>query len=161
MGPFWKWSHLISVRNFKGGEVWWKGQWGMTFDKVLGLVFHCREDAIFKKYLVRAKCVCTNVVCELVDVMATKLVIIFLLSFFLSSYFLLLLSFHLRFSQKGFAYDFEFLHAFVPKQSGVFAPWESEDILWRMQYFDHFWDKKKQCLAKKVKSKFIKKCQNW
>ena len=40
--------------------------------------------------------------------MATKLGIFLLLpSFFL------LLSFHLLFSQKGFTYDFEFLHAFL------------------------------------------------
>ena len=54
--------------------------------------------------LVRAECVRTNVVRALADVEATKLAII--LSFFL-------FSFHLLFSQKGFAYDFEFLHAFL------------------------------------------------
>ena len=44
----------------------------------------------------------TNVVRALADVVATFLL-------FLSS------SFHLLFSQKGFAYDFEFLHAFLKK----------------------------------------------
>ena len=44
-----------------------------------------------------------NVVRALADVVATKLgIILFLLS-----------SFHLLFSQKGFAYEFEFLHAFL------------------------------------------------
>ena len=44
-----------------------------------------------------------DLVRALADVVATKL------GFFL----LLFLSFHLLFSQKGFAYDFEFLHAFL------------------------------------------------
>ena len=43
----------------------------------------------------------TNIVRELADVVATKLGII------LSS------SMHILFSQKGFTYDFEFLHAFL------------------------------------------------
>ena len=51
--------------------------------------------------LVRAKCMRTNIVRELADVVATKLGII------LSS------SMHILFSQKGFTYDFEFLHAFL------------------------------------------------
>ena len=45
----------------------------------------------------------TNVVRALADVVVAKLGIILLL--FLSS-------FHLLLSQKGFAYDFEFVHAF-------------------------------------------------
>ena len=57
-------------------------------------------------FLVRAECVRMNVVRALVDVVATKLCII--LSFFLLSF-----SFRILFSQKGFAYDFEFLHAFL------------------------------------------------
>ena len=52
--------------------------------------------------LVQAKCVRTNIVHALADVVATKLGIILLSS-----------SFHLLFSQKGFAYDFELLHAFL------------------------------------------------
>ena len=43
----------------------------------------------------------TSVVRALVDVVATKLGII------------LLSSMHVLFSQKGFTYDFEFLHAFL------------------------------------------------
>ena len=53
------------------------------------------------RLLVRAKCVRTNIVRVLADVVATKLGIII--------YF----SFHVLFSQKGFAYDFEFLHDFL------------------------------------------------
>ena len=52
--------------------------------------------------LVRAECVRTSVVRALADIVAIKFGII-ILSFS---------SFHLLFSQKGFAYDFEFLHAF-------------------------------------------------
>ena len=52
--------------------------------------------------LVRAECMRMNVVRALADVVATKLCII-LLSF----------SFRLLFSQKEFAYDFEFLYAFL------------------------------------------------
>ena len=55
--------------------------------------------------LVWAKCMRTNFVCALADIVATKLGIIFI--------FILLSSFHFLFSQKGFAYDFEFLHAFL------------------------------------------------
>ena len=51
--------------------------------------------------LVRAECVRADVVCALADIVATKLGII------------LLLSVQLLFSQKGFAYDFEFLHVFL------------------------------------------------
>ena len=50
----------------------------------------------------RTLCVRTNVVRALADVVVTKLSIILLLSFLI----------HLLFSQKGFANDFEFLHAF-------------------------------------------------
>ena len=49
----------------------------------------------------------------LVDVVATKLGIILLL---------LLFSFHLLFSQKGFAYDFEFLHAFLINKKNKIQP---------------------------------------
>ena len=45
----------------------------------------------------------TNVVRALVDVVASKLGFIFLLSF----------SMHLLFPQNGFVYDFEFVHAFL------------------------------------------------
>ena len=61
----------------------------------------------YRNLLVRADCVLTNVVRVLVDVVFTKLGII-LLSIFLRSF-----SFHILFSQKGFVYDFEFLHAFL------------------------------------------------
>ena len=62
--------------------------------------------------LVWAECVRTNVVRALVDIVATKLGIILL---FLSS-------FHLFFSQKGFAYDFEFLHAFLRNKTNKILP---------------------------------------
>ena len=57
--------------------------------------------------LVQAKCVRTNVVRALADVVATKLGII------------LFCSFHLLFSQKGFAYDFEIVHAFLSSQKKI------------------------------------------
>ena len=47
-----------------------------------------------------------TVVRVLAEVVATKLILLFL------SFYLFLSSFHLLFSQKEFAYDFEFLHAF-------------------------------------------------
>ena len=47
----------------------------------------------------------THIVRARADVVATKLGIILPSSFFLS--------FHILFSQKGFTYDFEFLHAFL------------------------------------------------
>ena len=53
--------------------------------------------------LVRANCVPTNVVCALADVVATELGIILPSSF----------SFHILFSQNGFAYDFEFFPQIV------------------------------------------------
>ena len=57
----------------------------------------------------------TNVVRALVDEVATKLGIILL---FLSFSF----SFHLLFSEKGFAYNFEFLHAFLSNKKNGGAP---------------------------------------
>ena len=50
----------------------------------------------------------THVVRARADVVATKLGILLLPSFFL-----LLLSFHVLFSQKGFTYEFEFLQTFI------------------------------------------------
>ena len=57
----------------------------------------------FAVILVRAEYMCTNVVRALAYIVATKLGII-------------LLFFDLLFSQKGFAYNFEFLHAFLSKK---------------------------------------------
>ena len=57
----------------------------------------------------------TNIVCALADVVATKLGIVLLIfySFFLSF-------------QKGFAYDFEFLHAFLSNKKIRFSPKKQE-----------------------------------
>ena len=50
------------------------------------------------------------------DVVATKLgIILLLLPYFF-------LSFHVLFSQKGFAYDLEFLHAFLSNKKIRFSP---------------------------------------
>ena len=62
------------------------------------------------KTLERTECVRKHAVCARADLVATKLCI------FPSSSFLLLLfsfSMHILFSQKGFTYDFESLHAFL------------------------------------------------
>ena len=55
-------------------------------------------------------CVCTNGFRAGVDVVATKVGIILSSSYF---FFFFLSSMHLLFSQKGFTYEFEFLHAFL------------------------------------------------
>ena len=58
-----------------------------------------------------------------VDIVATKLGTLHLLpSFFL------LLFFHLLFSQKGFAYDFEFLHAFLSNKLSFLGGQQAECV---------------------------------
>ena len=63
---------------------------------------------LLSKTLVRMECVRTHVVSARADVVDTKIGII--PSFFL-------FSFHVLFSQKGFAYDFEFLHTFLSNKN--------------------------------------------
>ena len=63
------------------------------------------------RLLVRAECVHTNVLRALAHIVATKLGII-----------LLLFSFFLPSSQKGFAYDFEFLDAFLSNNKNKIWP---------------------------------------
>ena len=61
----------------------------------------------------RAKCMRRNVVSALADIVATKLgIILHLLSF----------SFQVLFSQKWFAYDFEFFHAFLSNKKNKIYP---------------------------------------
>ena len=60
----------------------------------------------------------TKVVCALADVVATKLGIILNSSF----------SAQILFSQKGFAYDFEFVHAFLSNKQKKCKIWVSEDL---------------------------------
>ena len=71
--------------------------------------FHNWLDGDPFTMLVRAECVHTNVVRALADVVATILFII--LSFFFLS------SFHLLFSQNGFAYNFGFGYAFLSNKN--------------------------------------------